>query len=208
MSAQPRGLIDKRAAAQILGASLDSVDRWSSEGLLKRIASGRGYLLYEDEVRRFAAERHRWVSRVTAAEIVDCPVHVIEEAVRAGLIETRPDAHRRQPGLSRVSVEKFAKEWPKERSRRQRRAAGEAVAREREREERALRRLPPQDGNDDWLGVTEAARVLGISRSGVIRQIHDERLPATRVGDRFWLRRSHIENVARARRASRAKPVV
>lgn len=47
-------------------------------------------------------------------------------------------------------------------------------------------RPPSADASADWLGVTDAARILGISRDAVRKRIQRGTLPARKAG-RSWL---------------------
>lgn len=187
-------------AASIIGVSTASIDRWVHIGLLSRRLDGRRTLVRRDEIEAIAADRRRWISIATAALIARCSAHTIKSAVRDGHIVTRHKAHRRQPSLDRKSVEQFAVQHAKAVKRRER-----AVRAEKERadRERTLRTNPPSD-EPGWIGATEAAAILGLSYNRMTQMARADRIPATKVGDRWWFRRAHIEQKARARAFDRA----
>ena len=111
-------------------------------------------------------------------------VAVIAEVSRNALIsDTRPFEPPRSRALAR--------------RREQRRA--EAVAR------RPPRPDPRPDTDHDWLAVSEVARLIGLTRPRVMRRIHFGRLPATRVGHRWWVRTDRLELVERVRLPQRMR---
>ncbi|MEO5664963.1 MAG: helix-turn-helix domain-containing protein [Nocardioides sp.] len=113
---------------------------------------------------------------------------MIARLVVEGLIVQRPGP-RGQASINWQSAEK-ASLVLKERH--------ERVRAERERRA-ALRgpELPPDDGHV-WLSVKTAALLLGLSESGTTLRIRSGRLPATRRGRRWWIRREDAEQIAAA----------
>ena len=61
-----------------------------------------------------------------------------------------------------------------------------------------LREGPP-DRDHVWLDTVAAAVVLGVSANRVRQLIEAERIPATRHGRRWWLRRDLVEQCQAAR---------
>lgn len=148
-----------------------------------------------------------WITWVQAAELIGVSTTTINNMVRDGRLEHRPGP-RKQPSVSLVSARQVAAD-----RREAQRAAEEAAAeRAQARRDRAARRAeahaaanqPPDDG-DVWLSMTETALLLGITKAAVRQKIAADRLPATRHGRRWWIRRQHAENLAAARAARRAR---
>lgn len=189
------GWIDKRAAAALVGVSVASVDRWSRLGVLTRRASGRTFVVRFDEVEAMAAERRRWVSIAEAAAMVGCAQSAIKAAVAAGQIQTREGARRRQRALSRASVERFKIDH-------ERATASRRAERERQAYERSLWLSPPTD-EPDWVSAGQAAEILGVSYNRVTQLARGDQIAATRIGDRWWFRRLHVEQRARVRELRR-----
>ena len=65
--------------------------------------------------------------------------------------------------------------------------------------------LPDPNGEHEWLTVPEAARLLGISRQALHHRISGGRVPFEWRGHRRLIRRDLLEQVERARHASRTR---
>lgn len=127
-----------------------------------------------------------------AAEITGLSAYVIAHASRHDMIQRRPKPRKGRPSLDQSSVLEFA-------ARRRRTDDLKESLRQTALNERNARSSPPQDGHR-WLTPTGAATVLGRSRSGVGLMIRQERIPATKVGRRWWIRLDHIERLLAAER--------
>jgi len=136
-----------------------------------------------------------WISYVEAASRVGCTRHNIEDAVKAGRIETRNPTRTRggRASLSAASVAQFAAIWQAE----QAEAAAGRAAREARAAAARTRRDPPDD--DVWLDVATTALILGVGRSYVRQLAAAGRIPAQRPGDRWWFRRIDVEQLDAAR---------
>ena len=176
-------------AAKILKRGESSVARIAGEeGIEIQRSHGRLWLR-RDQVKRAAAARNQWISLVDASELTGYSPSVISRAVRAGRIEQRPIENRRQPGLSRKSVEAWAVD---ERGRRIMAAARRAAERDRAKP-------PPVRNGHRWMSVKDAAEYLGIGVARVGQLIQAEQLRATRKGSRVWLREDHVAELRTAR---------
>lgn len=123
-----------------------------------------------------------WVSHATAAELVGCSANTIEQHLDE--IVHRPRKGGR-PSLDRASVEEWGEAW---------RTTRTAMNPRREPADESA----PNDG-EVWLDATTAGLVLGCSSQYVNRLAVQERIPATRRGRRWWLRRWDVESYAAAR---------
>ena len=179
--------IGVKEASELIDRNTESVSRIARQnGLTMQRSRGRLWLR-RDEIESLVADRASWLSWVDASALTGFSPSVIGQAVKAGRIERRPNAHRAQPGLSRSSVETWAAE---ERLRRAQAAArGEEVR---------ARTEPPHDGHQ-WLSVPSAARILAVHPTRVRQLIAAGKLPATRKGRRTWLRHDHVEAARKTR---------
>lgn len=174
-----------RDAAACLGVSTSTVDRLRRGGQLEAEQLGHQWWVGRDSLEAVAAERRRWLSHVSAAQLVGISPSTLSKAVARG--EMRPrHVDRALPSLSRDEVLAWA-------ARRQRRKA-DRQARLRARAERAG---PPDDGRV-WLDVETTALVLQCSPRWVRALAQEERLPHVRRGRRLWFVREHIEGVSAA----------
>lgn len=133
-----------------------------------------------------------WISYVEAARLLDVAPSTVTNLVRQGQL-THRSVSRNLPSLGRSSVLRLARQREEERERI-----------ERARLERAARTRPPDDGQV-WLSVSTTAALLGVTPTRVTQMIRTERLPATRKGQRWWIRRQHAEILAAARAATRRR---
>lgn len=165
-------------AAAVVGVSADHFRRLARRAGLTSTPD-RSPRYAAAEVVNLAAERRGWVSWAAAAELAGCSQGRIGAAVRAGLIETRPQ----QPSLCRASVEAYAR----------------GVA--QERAARAARRAEKQPPDEEhvWLDKETVALLLGVTPRWVADLTRRDRLPHTRNGTRVWWRRDLIEPIAAAR---------
>lgn len=129
-----------------------------------------------------------FVSQAQAGELVGCSAKAVEYAVACGQIRHRPH-YGRQPTVDLDS----ALEWG--RARRQAQAAAEA----RRQATPTPEPMGPPDDGDVWLDVATVGSLLGCSAQYVGRLAKEGRLPATRHGRRWWIRRQHAEQYAAAR---------
>lgn len=135
-----------------------------------------------------------WISRKEAARRLGCDPSTLAGMIRRGEVKAAPlpagatRRVRREPSIDAESVELLLQRREVERTR--------ALEREAER---VARRSPPDDGQA-WLTMTETAVLVGLSRTRIRQRIDAGRIPATRHGDRWWIRRQDAEVVANARR--------
>lgn len=188
-SLPPGEWLSAAEAAQVLDVTAATVRRRADIGHLE---THRGVQLWvnQESVRALAAERDRWISWSTAAEILGCARELIPRLVEDGHLEKRP-GHRTTASMSRASVEAYAPVFAQERADAQRRQAELEQA-------LSVRTRGPADG-DVWLDVGTTALMLALSGSRITQMIHSELLPATQVGRRWWLRRRDVEQAAAAR---------
>lgn len=176
-------------AAEVASVTPATIRRHADLGNLD-VHSGTQVWVSETSVRALAADRDRWISWREAADILGCPRHVIPRLIDQGHLEQRL-AHRTRPSVSRESVEAHAPTYAEHRAEAQRQKA--------ERQKARAARIEGPPNGDVWLNVATAALVLELSTSGVLRKIHADQLPATRVGRRWWLRRRDVEQAAAVR---------
>lgn len=143
------------------------------------------------------AGNSEWVSWAEAAQIIGCPVHVVEWWKRQGRIEHRAEDKRR-PTLRRSSVEEFAAWYrPREKRSEQRRIqhAAEVLRRQELRTSADADELA-------WLTYEEAALLIGCDPSTVWRMVKTGKLVSRgRVGRaRPSIARESVEAVAQDRR--------
>ena len=145
--------------------------------------------------RAYREDESRWISHETAAAATGLSLAVIKSAAAAGHIIKRRHNHSR-PSLLYTDVLAFALRREQDRRRKAAIAFGYAM---KERARSSAWAAPPDpSGTDPWLPPEVAAIVLKCSASSVRGRARAGRLPATRVGDRWWLRRSHVEIAAAA----------
>lgn len=134
-----------------------------------------------------------WISHAAAAELVGCNVTTIERSADAGRIVHR-ERYGNRPSLDLASVERFAVQWSEQQA-------------ERARRPRAEHREPQPTGPPDdgcvWLDIGTVGTILGWTSQYVARLASDERIPATRRGRRWWLRREDVERYAAAQAFAR-----
>lgn len=178
-------------AAAILGVTAGHLTWLVQQGHLSAGGDSRRRLYERESVERRADEMARWISYAEASRIAECNPGTIAAAVRSGLIEQRPQRHRREASLSRESVEQWAVA-------RRRRLAVEAEQRATRRAE-GLERLGPPDDGQVWFDTATTAAILGISRSRVGQLVRAGRIPYVRRGGRVWIKREDAEQAAAAR---------
>ncbi len=134
----------------------------------------------------------RWVSREKVASWAGCTHKTVDRAVRLGLIVQRTGERTRgMPSLDRASAEAWATAW--------------ATEQQARRGRRALRRSGPPDDGDVWLNTATAAIITGLTVPWMRRLAEAQRAPATKVGQRWWWRRDHVEIYAAARVVPRTR---
>ncbi|MGZ6583161.1 MAG: hypothetical protein ACXVHX_02280 [Solirubrobacteraceae bacterium] len=188
---RPRNTITTQEA----GAILERVPRHvptiaRREGLTLTPWRGR-LLLVRDEVEALAREMatadQKWASIGEIAKAAHVSTRSVYDAIRAGVITTKPDARPCTPRLDRDSAMRWADGVKARRE--------EAAAR---RAQPPRRTGPPNDGRS-WMSVRSAAVLLGISEYRTVRQIEREELPATRHNGKWWLQPVHVFSVLAGR---------
>lgn len=129
-----------------------------------------------------------WVTQAYAAELVGCSTKAVEYAVAHGAVRHRPH-HGPRPTVDLAS----AVAWGEARK------LAQAAAHARRRSRPAPEPLGPPEDGDVWLDVATVGALLGCSAQYVGRLAQEGRLPAVRLGRRWWVRRPHAEQVAAAR---------
>jgi excisionase family DNA binding protein len=129
-----------------------------------------------------------WVTQARVAELVGCSVKAVEYAVSQGEIRHRSH-HGPRPTVDRDS----ALTWGHERR------FAQTAAQARRDAMAASEPVGPPDHEDVWLNVETVGALLACSAQFVGRLAKDGRLPATRHGRRWWIRRQHAEQYAAAR---------
>ncbi len=135
-----------------------------------------------------------WLTYLEATRRLGVTPGTVREMLNRGDLVRRPgardqDRRRRDPAVNAASVERL-------RATREQRRAERAAAAERA----AIRGTPPDDEHV-WLNDHAAAAVLRVSRSWVKLRAWEGRIPATKHGGRWWVRRDHAEQLARVRAA-------
>lgn len=147
------------------------------------------------EAERFKAEHTRWITLVTAAELIGCSVSHVKEAIKRGEIASRPSQGPR-PCVERPSVLTYRDDtYP-------------TILRKRSRKDDQADKSPgpqPPDNENVWIRPATAALIVGISRGRISQLLRKEAIPHARIGRHFWIRRDHLEVWAAARRAARHK---
>lgn len=132
-----------------------------------------------------------WITQRQAAEILGVHKSRVAKLVAEGQLKSHGS---RKASLSRAKVVALA-EW---RAGAPQRAQDAAERRAVEREVAKKYRRPPDDGHD-WLSVTPAAVLLGVSRVAVGKRCANGRLPYVWRGGQRWIRRDLLELVERSR---------
>ncbi|WP_342748981.1 helix-turn-helix domain-containing protein [Nocardioides gansuensis] len=185
----PHGWLTTKQAAEILGVTPATVHRHAGS-----LETHHGAQLWvtEESVLRLREERRRWMSWQEAADLIGCSRHAVAKLLAAGHLNRRQV--NRAVSLSPASVEAAARVHAE-----QQKAADQARAADRLAKEHALReRTAPPDDGEVWLDVTTAALLLGVTANSVRQRIRHGRVPATRRGRRFWLRRVDVEQASAA----------
>jgi hypothetical protein len=158
----PTGWLSLSEAAAQLEMTTAGVRQNVRAGHLSPTRRGSRLWFDADQVDALAAERHAWISQTAAAELVGCPVHIIERAVRRGLIQRRklPDPAPPRPTLDRASVQTFAELW----------AANPAAARNPPAGDTSLA------GTSEWVSLSTAAALIGCSPVHVVQQAEAGRI--------------------------------
>lgn len=184
------------AAAKRLDVGVATIRRWLDDERLDGAQRSERWVS-EASVERLAVERRTdaaaWVSLKRAQKIVGCSDRVLALLADEGLIVQRP-GHRGQASISRESAEAAALVLAHRRD--------QANAKRMEREALRDRSSPPDNGTV-WLSVSTTALLLGLSESGTTLRIRSGRLPATRRGRRWWVRREDAEQAAAAKAFAR-----
>lgn len=198
----PADAMSTREAAAALGVSVSHVSYLVRRGHIGGEKAGQAWRLEPASVAEHAARcrdsEQRWVSIAEAARIVGCGPGAVTEAADRGDIVQRNGLPRGLPSLELDSVRSYA-------TTRAHQLGAAAGARAAAAAERRSRNGPPDDG-DVWLSPATVGLMLGISRSRVLQLARAGRLPAERVGTRWWVRRLHAEQVVAARVARRREP--
>jgi excisionase family DNA binding protein len=137
----------------------------------------------------------KWITQREAGEILGVHKSRVAKLVAKGALQSRGG---RQASLDCAQVVALA-EW----------RAGAPQRAQEAREQRAAARKAaqrwgkPPDDEHEWLGTSDVAQLLGVSRVAVNQRINRGRLPFTEHGGRRWIRRDLLELVERAREATR-----
>lgn len=131
-----------------------------------------------------------WISHAAAAGLVGCNVTTIERSAAAGRIAHR-ERRGGRPSLDLASVERFAVTFREQRAQRE-------LTRRSRGPRRELEPQGPPDDDSVWLDARTTGVLLGWTAQYVGRLASSERIPATRRGRRWWLRREDVERYAAA----------
>lgn len=193
--------LSTREAAAVLGVSREFIARLGRTGVLRREAEAVGHRYLAEDVADYC--RHRdawsgeapdapdgWLSIEEAADLAGVSDRTILKAARRGLI-----TQRHVPRTYKSLEARSARAWAQEQ-----RAKPKPVPRPPPNYQ------PPTDDGHDWLDAVAVASMLDISQGRIRELARLEKIPALRVGSRWWFRRDHIEQhaAARARAASQA----
>lgn len=191
------GWLKTSEAAAALGVSPSTAHRLAALGLVEAEGGNGGWRWFNAaSVEAYKAEEARWVSWEQAAELLGASTrHDVQRLIAEGQLTTRAVTGSR-PSVLAEAVISYRPTWQAARE------AREAAARARAAQHAWSR--PPDDGHK-WIGVAEAAAILGLSPSGVRLRLNTERLPGIH-RRRWWMRREHIEQVARAERVAALPP--
>jgi len=121
----------------------------------------------------------------------------VPKLIRKGHLTSRGVHERTLPSLDRAEVQQLAAE---------RVLAAEVrtgSAQSRTRARRVTRR--PPDNEHEWLRVTEAARLLGVTPTAVHQRARRDRLPTTMRDGLRWVRRGHLKQTEAARLVQRTR---
>ncbi|GAA1909530.1 hypothetical protein GCM10009737_08530 [Nocardioides lentus] len=136
-------------------------------------------------------DRDAWVTQVEAARRLGCSPSHVQTLLRRGQLVRRPGPRDRgTPSVGAASVDELAGVLEEQRA-----ARAAAAAR------RAVHGSPPDDEHV-WLDTDETAAVLGLSRPWVKARARQGRIPATKYGGKWWVRREHAEQIAAVRAAA------
>jgi excisionase family DNA binding protein len=148
----------------------------------------------------YAAAVTTWITQRAAAGILGVHKSRVAKLVAEGTLASRGG---RTASLNRTEVIALAG-W---RAEAPQRARVERERRAAEREAARTHRRPP-DLEHDWLSTADVARLLGVSRTAVLKRINADRLPHVMHGGQHWVRRDLLELAERAREARRTRAVV
>lgn len=176
-------------AAAVLEVGIATTRAMKDAGQLEAHRSGKQLWFSATQVRALAAERAQWITWNAAADMLGCPRSLIPKLIEEGHLEQRT-APTFWPSLRRSTVVAYVEPYKQDLA---------TAARHRETVEQARRERTagPQDGGV-WLDLATAALVLDLTTSGVLVRIHGGRLPATKLGRRWWMRRGDVERAAAA----------
>lgn len=184
MSEEPKWIRTKEAAG-LLERSRAQVLFLAKAGTIRSEKRGNRRWHMRSDVLEVASDRERWMSIPAAAELVGCSRSAIRRAVHQGDIE-QPSVSRRNPSLR----------W---RFQRQAAQAAASVVEEQRVVRKRLSLPPPSPDGEVWLDRQTAALVLGLSAGHLHKLSQQGRVPAVRVGRRYWYRRDHMERIRAAR---------
>lgn len=193
------GWLTTRQVADLMGVSQCQAGYYAERRHIPAIRNERGHwLLDEAAVHAYAQDRARWVSAATVAAEAGVSSGTVSRAALQGEIVRRGAPTRAVPSLDRDSAAEYVA-----------RVKAERAARHARREEQQWLRdhLEPPGEHTDWIRVTEASHLLGISTGGLSAKAAAGRIPAVKHRGRWWFRRAHVEQTARAREAMAQREV-
>ncbi|MDF9717883.1 helix-turn-helix domain-containing protein [Nocardioides sp. ChNu-99] len=169
-------------AAVALGVSRAMVVRRIQLGELTAVRHRERWWIDPSSLEDLVAREAQWVSIGEAARLAGCTRGRVLRAVTDGTLSQRPGT---RASIARGDVDALRRLVDDER------AAAERRRRAAEAAESARAAGPP-DAEHRWYTTEQAAGLLGCSSGWVRLMVAQERLPATRVGARNWIREGHL----------------
>ncbi|MFW6774715.1 helix-turn-helix domain-containing protein [Nocardioides sp. CPCC 205120] len=192
-------------AAVALGVSRAMVVRRIQVGELAAVRHRERWWIDQVSLEDLVAREAQWVTIAEAARLASCTRGRVLRALTEGTLTQRPGT---RASIARGDVDTLRQLVDGERAAERRRRATEAA----EASEHARAAGPP-DAEHRWYTTEQAAGLLGCSSGWVRLLVAQERLPATRVGARNWIREDHLLQrigaqafLAAAARADRSIP--
>lgn len=139
-----------------------------------------------------------WLTYAEAAEILGCGPANVPKLIAKGHLQTRHQltGQRARAGTLRradvVALAQFRTATELER--------GARAARAR------VKKMPPDD-DLEWVTIPEAARQLGRTPEAVLARLTAGRLPATRVGRRWWICQDQLTIIEAGRLGTKTKRI-
>jgi hypothetical protein len=127
-----------------------------------------------------------WITYEEAAQIIGCARSQVQRLVARGWITTRAS----RPVLDRASVEGAERRWRADQQ------ARRALAETNKRAPR--RRVLSPDDEHTWLGLGEAADLLGLSQAGLSARSRRDGVPYTEHDGRRWYRADLLQLINNA----------